>query len=44
MAISAGCIVANLYYAQPLLADMAHEFGLSITQIGTVAMLAQMGG
>ena len=43
MAISAGCIVANLYYAQPLLADMAHEFGLSITQIGTVAMLAQMG-
>jgi predicted MFS family arabinose efflux permease len=43
MAISAGCIVANLYYAQPLLADMAREFGLSVTQIGTVAMLGQLG-
>ena len=43
LAISAGCIVANLYYAQPLLADMAQEFGVSVTQIGTVAMLAQLG-
>jgi predicted MFS family arabinose efflux permease len=43
LAICSGCIVANLYYAQPLLADMAREFGLSITQIGAVAMLGQMG-
>jgi predicted MFS family arabinose efflux permease len=43
MAISAGCIVANLYYAQPLLADMADDFGLSVTQIGSVAMLGQLG-
>ena len=43
LAISAGCIVANLYYAQPLLADMAHDFELSVTQIGAVAMLAQFG-
>ena len=43
LAISSGCIVANLYYAQPLLADMAREFTLSITQIGAVAMLGQAG-
>jgi predicted MFS family arabinose efflux permease len=43
LAISTGCIVANIYYAQPLLADMAHEFGLSVPQIGAVAMLAQVG-
>jgi predicted MFS family arabinose efflux permease len=43
LAISSGCIVANLYYAQPLLADMAHEFALSVTQIGAVAMLGQAG-
>src|SRR3954467_1045899 len=43
LAISSGCIVANLYYAQPLLADMAREFVLSVTQIGAVAMLGQMG-
>jgi len=43
LAISTGCIVANIYYAQPLLADMAHEFGLSVPQIGAVAMLSQIG-
>ena len=43
LAISTGCIVANIYYAQPLLADMAREFGLSVPQIGAVAMLAQIG-
>jgi predicted MFS family arabinose efflux permease len=43
LAISSGCIVANLYYAQPLLADIAHEFALSVTQIGAVAMLGQAG-
>jgi len=43
LAISTGCIVANIYYAQPLLADMAREFGLSVTQIGAVFMLAQIG-
>jgi predicted MFS family arabinose efflux permease len=43
LAFSTGCIVANIYYVQPLLADIAHEFGLSVAQIGAVAMLAQMG-
>ena len=43
LAISTGCIVANIYYAQPLLADMAREFGLSVTEIGAVFMLTQVG-
>src|SRR5262249_56129741 len=43
LAFSTGCIVANIYYIQPLLADIAHDFGLSVTQIGIVAMLAQVG-
>src|SRR5215467_5314605 len=43
LAISTGCIVANIYYVQPLLADIAREFGLSVSQMGAVAMLAQMG-
>src|SRR5438128_10432023 len=42
LAISTGCIVANIYYAQPLLADMAREFGRSVTQIGAVFMLTQV--
>jgi len=43
LAFSTGCIVANIYYIQPLLADIARDFGLSIAQIGIVAMLAQIG-
>jgi predicted MFS family arabinose efflux permease len=43
LAFSTGCIVANIYYVQPLLADIARDFGLSVAQIGAVAMLAQMG-
>jgi predicted MFS family arabinose efflux permease len=43
MAGSTGAIVANLYYIQPLLADMARNFGLSVTKIGFVAMLTQVG-
>src|ERR1051326_4023810 len=43
LAFSTGCIVANIYYVQPLLADMAREFGLSVAGIGGVAMLAQIG-
>jgi predicted MFS family arabinose efflux permease len=43
LALSTGCVVANIYYVQPLLADIAREFGLSVAQIGIVAMLAQVG-
>jgi predicted MFS family arabinose efflux permease len=43
MAITVGVIVANIYYVQPLLADIAHTFGLSVTRVGTVAMLSQAG-
>jgi len=43
MAITVGVIVANIYYVQPLLADIARTFGLSVTRAGTVAMLSQAG-
>ena len=43
MAISTGLIVANIYYAQPLLAEIAREFSLSVTQAGALAMTSQIG-
>src|SRR6202795_3802805 len=43
MAITVGVIVANIYYIQPLLADLAKTFGLSVTRAGTIAMLSQAG-
>ena len=43
MAITVGVIVANIYYAQPLLKDMARTFSLEVTQAGAVAMLSQAG-
>ena len=43
MSSAAGVVNANLYYNQPLLADMARSFHASVTQIGSVAMLVQVG-
>jgi len=43
LAFSTGCVVANIYYVQPLLADIAREFGLSAAKIGAVAMFGQIG-
>jgi predicted MFS family arabinose efflux permease len=43
LALSTGCIVANIYYAQPLLADIAREFGLTVPKVGAVFMLTQIG-
>jgi predicted MFS family arabinose efflux permease len=43
MAASTGVIVANIYYIQPLLADIARAFGLTVTKVGLVAMLTQVG-
>ncbi len=43
MATTVGVVVANIYYAQPLLGLMAKTFGLSAAQAGAIAMLSQAG-
>ncbi|MBO9202657.1 MULTISPECIES: MFS transporter [Niastella] len=43
MAISAGSIVANLYYSQPILNRIAHSFGRPESQVGKISMLSQLG-
>ena len=43
MAVGSGLSVANLYYAQPLLADMAADLGVTDRRMGSVAMLSQVG-
>lgn len=43
MAVSVAVIVANIYYIQPLLGAIAHTFGLTVTRVGSIAMLSQAG-
>jgi predicted MFS family arabinose efflux permease len=43
LAVSAGAIVANLYYNQPLLALMAASFGVTQEAVGTIPTLTQLG-
>ncbi len=43
MTISTGLVVANLYYNQPLLEDMARTYHVSRGQVGQVSMLTQLG-
>ncbi|MDD7795360.1 MFS transporter [Clostridium sp. 'White wine YQ'] len=43
MSISCGLTVANLYYIQPLLADIAKTFNVSEISVGSAAMLTQVG-
>jgi predicted MFS family arabinose efflux permease len=43
MTIATGLIVANIYYNQPLLADITSDFGVSSANGGTLAMLTQIG-
>jgi predicted MFS family arabinose efflux permease len=43
LAFSTGGLVANIYYIQPLLAAMAQGFHVSVTSMGAVAMLSQLG-
>lgn len=41
--IATGLIVANLYYNQPLLAEIAKTFRISEDRAGLISMLTQMG-
>jgi predicted MFS family arabinose efflux permease len=43
LATAAGAIVANLYYAQPLLPAMARDLGVSDQSVGIVPMATQLG-
>jgi len=43
MAFSAGTIVANVYYSQPILKEIAETLGKSESAVGKMAMLAQVG-
>jgi len=43
MAIGSGVAVANLYYIQPLLADIGRTFSVSASAMGLVFTLAQLG-
>jgi len=43
MATTVGVVVANIYYAQPLLADIAQSFDLTDTRVAAIATLSQVG-
>jgi predicted MFS family arabinose efflux permease len=43
MAIICGFAVANLYYNQPILAEIAKSFDATATQVGWIPTLTQMG-
>jgi predicted MFS family arabinose efflux permease len=43
MAVAAGITVANLYYIQPLLAEMATSFHVAQVNVGIAATLTQVG-
>jgi predicted MFS family arabinose efflux permease len=43
MAVATGAIVANLYYAQPLLHNVASTFGVGSAAVATVVTVSQVG-
>jgi predicted MFS family arabinose efflux permease len=43
MTITTGLVVANIYYAQPLLSDIASTYKVSNAKAGQVAMFTQLG-
>ncbi|QDK45557.1 MFS transporter [Bdellovibrio sp. ZAP7] len=43
MAIATGLSVANLYYNQPLLAELQKEFGVTVKEVGIIPTLTQVG-
>lgn len=43
MAITAGICVANIYYCQPILNEIAHALNISTDDVGIIAPLSQAG-
>jgi MFS family permease len=43
MAVACGLAVANIYYAQPLLADVGRHFGVPDRRMGLISTLSQVG-
>src|SRR5271157_2438821 len=43
LAVTCGLTVANMYYIQPLLADISRTFAISQGQAGFIATLTQFG-
>ncbi|WP_246285126.1 MFS transporter [Hymenobacter lapidiphilus] len=43
MAITCGLVVANLYYNQPLLAEIGRTFGLTESRVSWIATVTQVG-
>lgn len=43
LAIACAISIGNLYYVQPMLADMGRSFAVSVDQIGFIATLGQLG-
>lgn len=43
MAVACAFSVANLYYIQPMLADVGRSFSVSVNQTGVIATLGQVG-
>lgn len=43
MAIAGGVVIANIYYIQPLLGEVAAYYNVSISSVGIIATLTQLG-
>mgnify|MGYP001256867531 CR=1 FL=1 len=43
LCVASGLCVANLYYIQPLLADIALDFGVTSKEVGRIATVCQIG-
>jgi hypothetical protein len=43
MTVSAGVIIANIYYKQPILKEIGLSINTSEAEVGKIAMLSQLG-